>query len=86
MRDLDATDIVEIIHEAPIRFVIAYSRTQFRWFDIDDCYRCWKDEVKPHLCKEESIYLEDYPDEYCYAASEWQLATGERVIVLEIFH
>jgi len=84
--DLTASDILSLIREAAIRFVVAYSRTDFRWIDLADCYKFWKDEVKAHHCKGDRIYLEDYPGEYCYVASEWQLESGERMIVLEIYH
>ncbi|MHB9134176.1 MAG: hypothetical protein ACYDBB_24155 [Armatimonadota bacterium] len=85
-RELTAGDIKDILREGAVQFVIASNRTTFRWIGLADCYQFWKGEVTLHLCKGDKFFLKDYPGEYCYTAREWRLSTGERVIVLEIYH
>ncbi len=39
-----------------------------------------------HLADTEPARLEDFPDEYCYFASEWKSNTGETIILLSKAH
>jgi hypothetical protein len=57
------------------------------WIPADNSYDFWKDDVKPRLVEPtvEQIYLDDYPGEYCYIATEWSGADGA-VILLETLH
>jgi len=44
-------------------------------------------EVKMHLAqRDDKIYLEDFPGEYCYFASEWRAEVGEPIILLSKEH
>jgi hypothetical protein len=43
-------------------------------------------EVAPHLYQESKPYLDNYPGEYFYFATEWRLETGKEIIVLEKAH
>lgn len=55
------------------------------WIDDAERFRPWKVEVRIRICREPA-YLEDYPGEYCYCASEWRAPDGEAIILLEKWH
>ncbi len=84
-RSISPDDIRELLRSGPVRFVVANVGHPLRWIGRDDCYQFWKDELRSRVCIE-PVYLEDYPGEHCYFASEWQLESGEMVILLEMAH
>ena len=87
VRDLVASDIVDLLRSDVVRFVIADVGKPFAWVPNNERYDFWKDEVKAHLAAPESkVYLEDFPDEYCYFVSEWKSYNGETIILLSKSH
>ena len=87
VRDLNASDIVELLRSGAVRFVVADVGEPYHWVPNDEGYDFWKDEVKVHLAAPESkTLLEDFPDEYCYFASEWKSLDGETIILLSKAH
>jgi hypothetical protein len=87
-RALTAGEIVRLLREGTVEFVVAEVGQKPRWISPTDCYEFWKAEVKPHLAAGESrIVLDDFPDAYCYIASEWGTAeAATSIIVLERYH
>ena len=87
LRWLAANDIREMLRAGTVQFVVADLAAKPLWVDRRDCYDFWKTEVKPHLAEGDRIVLEDFPDEYCYVASEWSNREGEPpIVVLEKHH
>ena len=87
VRDLNASDIADLLRSGVIRFVVADVGKPYEWIPTNERYDFWEDEVKAHLAVPESkAYLEDFPDEYCYFASEWKSYNGETIILLSKSH
>ena len=82
---LDAEEIRALLRTGPVRFVVA-DRGPLRWVSLADCWLFWKSEVRDHLCPDGPIDLGAFTPEYCYFASIWVLATGEKVVLLESCH
>lgn len=82
--------ISNLLRQGSIRFVVANGGERLNWVTEEDAYRFWKEEVKPHLVEpqaaEDGFRLEDYPDEYCFTASEWRGQGQLIVILLEKHH
>lgn len=86
VRDLRSSDIVSMLRAGRVRFVVAEIRHHLQW-NIEDCYEFWKSKVKMHLAQPDAErYLEDFPGEYCYFASEWKADVGEPIVLLEKSH
>jgi hypothetical protein len=83
--DLSEFDIKNLLREGPVQFLVADIGKPLQWIAEADCYRFWKDEVQPHMALGDAWRLEDYPGEYCYAASHWQ-ADPMTIVVLSKHH
>lgn len=78
---LAAEHIGSLLRRGQVHFVIALGGKPLSWITPAECFAFWKDEVRPHLAAPEaSVFLPDFPDEYCYFASEW--AGAELPIIL----
>ena len=87
IRDLNISDLVDLLRSGAVRFVVADLGKPYQWIANTEGYEFWKDEVKAHLADPESeLALEDFPDEYCYFASEWKTYEGEMIILLAKTH
>lgn len=87
VRDLEAADVVDLLRSVAVQFVVADVGKPFAWMPNNERYDFWKDEVKRHLAAPTSkAALEDYPDEYCYFASEWKSYDGDTIILLSKAH
>jgi hypothetical protein len=87
VRDLEASDVVDLLRAVVVRFVVADVGKPFEWVPNNERYDFWKDEVKAHLASPESkAVLEGFPDEYCYFASEWKSYDGDTIILLSKAH
>jgi hypothetical protein len=86
-RDLIASDIRELLHCGPVRFVVADVGARPDWIALKDCFSFWKDEVQGHLADpKQQVGLDRFPDEYCYFATEWSAPDGPPIVVLERAH
>ena len=83
---LESDAIKDLLRDGPARFVLANVGDKLKWLDKEECYTFWRDDAKHHLYNEAKPYLKQYPDEYFYLASAWQLDSGETIIVLEKHH
>ena len=87
LRDVGVTVIKDLLHLGSVQFVVANIGKSFEWIPNNEGFDFWKTEVKSHLAKPESkAFLENFPDEYCYFASEWRSFDGERIILLSKMH
>jgi len=87
-RSLGKHEIVDLLKAGPVQFVMANIGDPLLWVEISECYRFWKDEVKPHLAETESkVPLDEFPGFYCYFSSEWKGPQGSPpIVVLEMQH
>ncbi len=86
-RDLSADELRELLRRGPLRFVVVDVGSKPRWLPEPDCFGFWKTEVKPRLATPgKPAFLDDFPESYCYFASEWTSASGSPIVVLEMAH
>jgi hypothetical protein len=87
VRDLDASDIADLVRSNVVRFVVADVGKPYEWIPNNERFDFWKDEVKAHLADPKSrAFLEDFPSKYCYFASEWKSYDGNTIILLSKAH
>jgi hypothetical protein len=87
LRHLSTADLRELLRVGPVSFVIADVGRELSWVPEDRCFDLWKREVESHLAQpDQRSALEDFPDEYCYFASDWSVNGGPRYVVLERHH
>lgn len=86
-RWLTADDITSLLRAGNVQFVVADVGLSPRWVPLGECYNFWKREAEPHLAAPESrASLDDFPDGYCYFASEWSSRDSAPIIVCERHH
>jgi len=87
LRDVGSTDITDLLRSNSVRFVVADVGKPFQWIPQNEKFDFWKTAVKAHLAEPESkAFLEDFPNEYCYYASEWKSFEGESIILFSKMH
>ena len=86
VRDVGSKEIVELLRSGLVRFVVANVGEALNWVPKDEVFDFWKNEVRPHLADVEQVSLDDFPDSYCYFASEWKADDGEVIILLSKAH
>lgn len=79
--ELDRERIRDLLRTGAVRFVVANIGKPMRWIEAAATYEFWKTEALPHLADEESARLEEFPDEYCYFASQWRDEAGVIVVL-----
>ena len=86
-RSLSENDLADLLRLGPVQFIVANVGEKLRWIRVADCYRFWTSEAKPHLAPPQlGVPLDDFPDSYCFLASEWIGTTSVPVVVLERHH
>jgi hypothetical protein len=82
--------LIDLLRTGPVQFVLAKGASSLKWIPMSDCYRFWKEEVKPHLVEplvsENGFRIEDWPDNYCYLGTEWMPRNLHPVVLLETYH
>ena len=88
IRWLTADDIASLLRDGRVQFVVADIGASLLWIPLGECYDFWKAEAQPHLAAPGSrASLDDFPDGYCYFASEWSNRDGAvPIIVCETHH
>ena len=87
LRELNASDIAELLRAGEVRFVVGDVGGPLKWVPADECFSFWEAEVKNHLVDPAADnYREDFPDEYCYFASEWESGGGGPIVLLTMSH
>lgn len=86
-RDIGAEKLRELIRLGPVRFVVADLGSPLRWIAPKDRFSFWKSEVRPHLAEpEQHVWLDSFPDSYCYFGSEWRDASDVPIVALVRSH
>jgi hypothetical protein len=86
VRNLDQTDLVELVRTGPLQLLVADAGLKLRWIPITQRFDFWK-TVRPQIAHPgKPIYREQFPNETVYIASEWRGRTGECLILLEKIH
>jgi hypothetical protein len=85
VNSLSEEEICRLLRSGPLQFVVVNVGSAPRWVELNKCFEFWKNEVLPHLAKNSHAILNDYPDQYCYFASQWN-GENEPIIVLEKHH
>jgi hypothetical protein len=82
--------IADFLRQGPVTFVVVNCGQPLKWIAPEDCYRFWKDELKPHLVEpdraEKGFRLEEFSGGFCFLASVWGAEKNEFVVVLETYH
>ena len=86
IRDLSLSDLQARLSSGTVQFVVVDVGHRPQWLSKKECYHLWKSTIRPHLAEPTSkVFLEDFPGEYFYRASEW-LFDSESIVVLEKQH
>jgi hypothetical protein len=86
VRNVDQTDLVELLRSGPVQFLVADAGLKLRWIPTPERLEFWK-TVRPQIAHpEKPIYRAQFPNETAYIASEWRGRTGECLILLEKYH
>jgi hypothetical protein len=86
-KSLTRADITGLLRAGPVQFVVVDVGVAPRWMELGDCYDFWKGEARPHVADPASgAALKDFPDEYCYFASQWESEHVAAPIVLLAKH
>jgi hypothetical protein len=88
VRTLDSADVAELLRRGEVEFVVADVGKPLQWIAVNDCFSFWKNEVKPHLAGPDmKLRLDEFPGQYCYRASQWEIAlSATPVFLLEKHH
>jgi hypothetical protein len=86
-RRLGREAIRVLLHDRPVRFVVANVGDPLRWIPVADRFVFWKSEATVHVTGAERIDLDSFPRGLAYVASEWT-APGDDVpiVLLEARH
>jgi hypothetical protein len=86
VRNLDQTDLVELLRSGPVQFLVADPGLKLRWIPTPQRFEFWK-TVRAQIAQpDKAIYRAQFPNETAYIASEWRGRTGECLILLEKYH
>ena len=86
-RYLKEKDIRELLRQGNVQFIVAKVGYKLKWISENECFSFWKKDVKIHLADpNKKHFLEDFPGEYFYFASEWESKSVNSIILLEMHH
>jgi hypothetical protein len=85
-RMLRSSDIVTLLRQGLVRFVVAKCGEPLQRIPPFQSYDFWKTEVKPRIVETETFDRADFPGGYCYVASEWMDGQSLPVVLLEMYH
>lgn len=88
IRSLSADDITNMLRVGEVSFVVANIGDKPKWIPLEECFEFWKSEVKMRVANPEAegFYLENFPEEYCYIAEEWEAEENKPLILLKMSH
>jgi hypothetical protein len=85
VRSLEVEDIKELFRQGVDR-IVEYNTTGYLvWVPASECYTYWK-WAQPHIVRDDTSCLDDYPNGFFLAPYEWRGHDGERMIVFERVH
>lgn len=77
----------DIVSSSPVTFVLADAGMALVWIPARETFRFWKTQARFRIATPgEPIRLEDFPGQYAYLASIWELSDGKVVVALERQH
>jgi hypothetical protein len=86
IRHLDQNLIRELMGAGQVQFIVANCGAKLNWIPMQERFEFWK-AVRPQVADAlRPIYLERFPNQTAYIASEWRGRTGECLILLETHH
>jgi hypothetical protein len=87
IRSLTEDDIRSLLRSGTTQFVVVDVGASPCWIQPRECFQFWKNEAQPHLAREARVILEEFPDRYCYFASQWDGGDpASPIVVLEKQH
>ena len=83
---LNADGIRDLLRSGPVQFVEA--DYELRWIPKEERFDFWKAELRDRVVETPDRFsLDDYPDEYCYVVSLWDVPGHPYpVVVAEKWH
>lgn len=86
-KTLTHDDVRQFLASGPVQFVVVDVGAAPRWIPERECFQFWKNEAKPHLASATRASLDEFPDGYCYFATQWVGREREPpIVVLEKQH
>ena len=89
-RNIGSDEILKLLKDKNVIFFIEQWDTQ--WISKSEAFDFWKNEVEMRVVplEVECIYLEDYPDEYCYVPIQYKNNRDKNdltcYIKLDVYH
>ena len=88
-RWLSSDEIRSMLRRGEVIFAVVNVGHQIRWVAGLERFSLWKSEIRPRLLDPdlEHFSLDDFPDDYCYAASLWcRDDGGAAAVVCFMYH
>ena len=84
---LTERQVQDLVFKGDIAVAEASCGLKLSWVSPNSALEFFKKKVKGHIVDDtDRIILTDYEDEWCYLASVWVDANGQKVILLETYH
>ncbi len=95
VRYLDSGEIQSLLLSKPLAFAVNKKNypadrigKDATLIGQDNAKQFWERQAKSQMCDSRTpdMSLDDFPDGYCYTASEWHTESGEVVVLLAVYH
>lgn len=84
---LTERQVQELVFKGDIAVAEASCGLKLSWVSPNSAIEFYKKQIKGHIVNDpDRIILADYEDEWCYLASLWSSADGQKAILLETYH
>lgn len=84
IRHLSEDDIASLLSTEKLIFATAEIGKELEWHDAEEAKTFFDQQVKYRVAyPDEEIFLDDFPENYCYVASEWSPFPEGYLILLE---
>jgi hypothetical protein len=86
IRILDGNLIRGLMGTGQVQFIVANCGAKLNWIPMQERFDFWK-AIRPQVADAlKPIFLERFPNQTAYIASEWRGRAGECLILLEMHH
>jgi hypothetical protein len=86
IRHLDGNLIRGLMGTGQVQFIVANCGAKLNWIPMQERFDFWK-AIRPQVADAlKPIFLERFPNQTAYIASEWRGRAGECLILLEMHH
>jgi len=79
-------EIRNLLKKGKVQFVVANVGCPLEWIPIDNCFDFYKTKLKNRIADKEVNYLDNFPDNYFFYASEWKSNNLLPIVSLEMYH